>query len=199
MGRPLPNYVVNSIKCTCKTDEGEATELTVVRQNGRGRFIVSDGNNEHEIVLVSKAQFEADEELGTGYIEVTDADGEVRSLSHLTKNLIYFFEDVKPATFFFDIILGEDNQPTGVFQPDGFARIKGIPNNAKGTVRFTINPTPENATVKLNNIEQPFVDVAPKSEVSWEVSAAGYTTRNGKVYPETDSALDVILEVAAAG
>lgn len=193
MGRPLPKYIVNSIKCTCKIGEGDAEELDVVRQSGRGRFIVSAGDVEHEITLVSKADFESNQELGTGFIEVTVAEN-TYSLAHLTTNLIFFFENVEPATFVYDLILDEGNRPIAIFQPDGVAKIKGI--LGKATVTFTINPNPSDATVKLNGEEKASIEVKAGSEVAWEVSKETYTTRTGKVFPMRDATLNVNLEAA---
>lgn len=193
MGRPLPKYIVNSIKCTCNIGGEEPEELTVLRQNGRGRFIVSAAGVEHEIVLVSKADFEANKEVGTGYIEVT-VDEKTYSMAHLTNNIIQFFEDVEPATFIYDLILGEDNRPIAIFQPEGVARING--NLAKSTVTVTINADPSDATVKLNGEEKASIEVKAGTEVVWEVSKETYTTRSGRITPMRDTTLDVILEAA---
>lgn len=193
MGRPLPKYIVNSIKCTCNIGGEEPEELTVLRQNGRGRFIVSAAGVEHEIVLVSKSDFEANKETGTGYIEVT-VDEETYSMAHLTNNLILFFENVEPATFIYDLILGEDNRPIAIFQPEGVAHING--NLSKATVTFTINADPADATVKLNGEEKTSIEVKAGTEVAWEVSKETYTTRSGKVTPMHDATLDVKLEAA---
>lgn len=198
MGRPLQKYIVNSIKCTCKLGTDDPKELALVEQVGRGRFIVEDGGSQQEIRLVSKADFDANEEAGTGYVNVT-VGAETKSMEHLTKNLIYFCEaDAEPATFFFDLILDETGMPVGVYQPAGVARIDGITEDPEGKVTFTINPTPEDATVKLNDVEQASITVAKGTEVSWEVSKESYTTRSGKVTPQVDATLDVILEAAAS-
>ena len=193
MGRPLPKYIVNSIKCTCKIGEEAAEELDVVRQSGRGRFIVSADGVEHEITLVAKADFETNQELGTGFIKVTVGE-HTYSLAHLTTNLIIFFEAVEPATFVYDLILDEGNRPIAIFQPDGVAKINGI--LGKATVTFTINPDPADATVKLNGEEKASIEVKAGSEVAWEVSKETYTTRTGKVFPMHDATLDVNLEAA---
>lgn len=44
---------------------------------------------------------------------------------------------------------------------------------------FTINPTPSNATVKINNQTTKSVTVASGTNISWSVSASGYTTQSG--------------------
>jgi len=194
MGRPLPKYIVNSIKCTCNVGGDAPEELTVLRQNGRGRFIVSSADVEHEIVLVSKADFESNKEIGTGYIEVT-VNEETYSLAHLTNNLIQFFEYAKPATFIYDLILGEDNRPIAIFQPEGVAHING--NLSKSTVTFTVNAEPADATVVLNGEEKTSIEVKAGTEVVWEVSKETYTTRSGKVTPMRDTTLEVKLEAAS--
>lgn len=193
MGRPLPKYIVNSIKCTCSVGGDAPEELTVLRQTGRGRFVVSSGGVEHEIVLVSKADFEANKELETGYIEVT-VDENTYSMSHLTNNLILFFDNVEPATFIYDLILDENNRPIAIFQPEGVAHING--NLSKATVTFTINAEPAEATVKLNGEEKTSIEVKAGTEVAWEVSKETYTTRSGKVAPMSDTTLEVKLEAA---
>lgn len=199
MGRPLQKYIVNSIKCTCKLGADDPKELTLVEQVGRGRFIVVDGDAQHEIRLVSKADFDTNKEVGTGYVNVT-VGAETKSMEHLTKNLIYFCEaGAEPATFLFDLVLDETGLPVGIFQPAGVARIDGITEDPEGKVTFTINPTPEDATVKLNGVEQKSIKVAKGTEVDWEVSKENFTTRSGKVFPQFDATLDVILEAAASG
>lgn len=59
---------------------------------------------------------------------------------------------------------------------------------------FTINPTPENALVKLNGVEQKSITVDSGTTVNWEVSASGYVSKSGSEVITENKTLDVVLE-----
>ena len=63
-------------------------------------------------------------------------------------------------------------------------------------VTFAITPTPDDATVLINGTAQTSVSVDYGSEVSWEVSKPGYTTRNGTevVNKDTTIAIELVIK-----
>ena len=63
-------------------------------------------------------------------------------------------------------------------------------------VTFAITPTPNDATVLINGTAQTSVSVDYGSEVSWEVSKLGYTTRNGTevVNKDTTIAIELVIK-----
>lgn len=64
-------------------------------------------------------------------------------------------------------------------------------------VIITINPTPADATVKLNGVEQSSIEVDKGTEVSYEVSKEGYTAKSATVTAETTQTIEVVLDAAA--
>lgn len=58
---------------------------------------------------------------------------------------------------------------------------------------FTINPTPSNATVKLNGQTTKTLTVVHGTTVNWEVSASGYITQSGTVTVTSNSTKNVTL------
>lgn len=58
---------------------------------------------------------------------------------------------------------------------------------------FTINPTPSNATVKINNQTTKSVTVAEGTSISWSVSASGYTTQSGTLILTANTTKNVAL------
>lgn len=58
---------------------------------------------------------------------------------------------------------------------------------------FTINPTPANATVKLNDVVQNSITVKSGASVSYEVSADGYVSKSGTYKVMNDYTLSIIL------
>lgn len=61
---------------------------------------------------------------------------------------------------------------------------------------FTINPTPSNATVKINNQTTKSVTVAEGTSISWSVSASGYTTQSGSLTLTANTTKNVALAKA---
>lgn len=61
-------------------------------------------------------------------------------------------------------------------------------------VVFTIIPSPEDATVKLNDVNRKSISVFPGTSVDWEVSRAGYTTQSGTEIVNTTTNKEVTLE-----
>lgn len=59
---------------------------------------------------------------------------------------------------------------------------------------FTINPTPSNATVKLNGQTTKTLTVVHGTTVNWEVSASGYITQSGTVTVTSNSTKNVVLK-----
>lgn len=64
-------------------------------------------------------------------------------------------------------------------------------------VTITINPTPADATVKLNGVAQSSIEVDKGTEVSYEVSKEGYTAKSATVTAETTQTIEVVLDAAA--
>lgn len=62
-------------------------------------------------------------------------------------------------------------------------------------VALTINPTPSNATVKINGTEQKTITVDYGTAVSWTVSAEGYAEQNGTLVLKEDTTLPVKLSL----
>ena len=61
-------------------------------------------------------------------------------------------------------------------------------------VTITINPTPADATVKLNGVAQSSIEVDKGTEVSYEVSKEGYTAKSATVTAETTQTIEVVLD-----
>lgn len=59
---------------------------------------------------------------------------------------------------------------------------------------YTINPTPSDAMVVINGIEQNTITADYGSVIDWEVSMEGYTSQNGQIELIEDAVNDVILE-----
>jgi uncharacterized protein YjdB len=64
-------------------------------------------------------------------------------------------------------------------------------------VTITINPTPSDATVKLNGVEQSSIEVDKGTEVSYEVSKEGYTAKSATVTAETTQTIEVVLDAVS--
>ena len=62
---------------------------------------------------------------------------------------------------------------------------------------ITINPTPADATVKLNGVAQFSIEVDKGMEVSYEVSKEGYTAKSATVTAETTQTIEVVLDVVS--
>ena len=60
-------------------------------------------------------------------------------------------------------------------------------------VTITINPTPAEAVVKINGSEQKSIEVLKGSQVSYEVSAEGYTPESNSVVADQTKTVDVVL------
>lgn len=61
---------------------------------------------------------------------------------------------------------------------------------------FTINPTPSNATVKINNQTTKSVTVAEGTSISWSVSASGYKTQSGTLILTANTTKNITLAKA---
>lgn len=59
---------------------------------------------------------------------------------------------------------------------------------------FTINPTPSDAIVTLNNEERNIITVKYGTVVNWEVSLEDYSSQNGYLTVNEDTVLDIVLE-----
>lgn len=59
---------------------------------------------------------------------------------------------------------------------------------------YTINPTPSDAIVVINGVEQNTITADYGSVIGWEVSMEGYTSQNGQIELIEDAVNDVILE-----
>lgn len=64
-------------------------------------------------------------------------------------------------------------------------------------VTITINPTPADATVKLNNVEQKSIEVAKGSQVAYEVSKTDYVTKSATVTASATQTIDVVLDAVS--
>lgn len=58
---------------------------------------------------------------------------------------------------------------------------------------IAINPTPSDATVKINGFERSSIIVDEGETVSYEVSREGYETKTGSVVADEDKTIDVVL------
>lgn len=65
-------------------------------------------------------------------------------------------------------------------------------------VTITINPTPADATVKLNNVEQKSIEVDKGSPVTYEVSKTDYVTKSATVTASATQTIDVVLDAVSA-
>jgi hypothetical protein len=65
-------------------------------------------------------------------------------------------------------------------------------------VTITINPTPADATVKLNNVEQKSIEVDKGSQVTYEVSKTDYVTKSATVTVSATQTIDVVLDAVSA-
>lgn len=61
-------------------------------------------------------------------------------------------------------------------------------------VTITINPTPADATVMINDEQQNSITVDYGTEVSYEVSREGYISTSGSVTAKSDQTVEVSLE-----
>lgn len=64
-------------------------------------------------------------------------------------------------------------------------------------VTITINPTPADATVKLNNVEQKSIEVDKGSQVTYEVSKTDYVTKSATVTASATQTIDVVLDAVS--
>lgn len=64
---------------------------------------------------------------------------------------------------------------------------------------LTINPTPSDATVKINNVAQKSITVESGTNVTWEVSKTGYTTQTGNKVVNANETMAITLEEVASG
>ena len=64
-------------------------------------------------------------------------------------------------------------------------------------VTITINPTPSDATVKLNGVEQSSIEVDKGTEVTYEVSKEGHTAKSATVTAETTQTIEVVLDAVS--
>lgn len=62
-------------------------------------------------------------------------------------------------------------------------------------VTITINPTPSDATVKLNGEVKSSIEVDKGSSVTYEVSKEGYTSKSDTVLADSTKTVDVVLEI----
>lgn len=60
-------------------------------------------------------------------------------------------------------------------------------------VTFIINPTPSDATVKINNVVQNSVEVEKGSTVTWSVEKTGYVTQSGEEVVNEDTTKTITL------
>lgn len=62
-------------------------------------------------------------------------------------------------------------------------------------VIITINPTPPDATVKLNGEVKSSIEVDKGSSVTYEISKEGYTSKSDTVLADSTKTVDVVLEI----
>ena len=118
-----------------------------------------------------------------------------------------YFNQYIELLHYYDRIRNENilaNIKTRVLEPikertlDSFKRVGGgfIINSTldKNTVTFTINPTPSDATVVINEQETRSVVVIKGSTVNYSVSRAMYATVEDSVVVNEDTTLDIVLE-----
>lgn len=102
------------------------------------------------------------------------------------------------------ITIAEGSKITWIVSADGYVEKTGVVELYENTVldivlveilkyTFTINPTPSNATVKLNGQVTKSITVYEGTTVNWEVSADGYTTQSGTVTVTSDLIENVSL------
>lgn len=61
------------------------------------------------------------------------------------------------------------------------------------TYTFTINPTPENATVTINGEIRSSLTAEENTQIEWRVEADGYEAQSGNLILTEDATLEVIL------
>lgn len=61
------------------------------------------------------------------------------------------------------------------------------------TYTFTINPTPENATVTINGEIRKSLTAEENTQIEWRVEADGYEAQSGNLILTEDATLEVIL------
>lgn len=67
------------------------------------------------------------------------------------------------------------------------------------TYTFTINPTPEDATVKINDVERTSIIVEENTPITWSVEKEGYTSQSGNLILTENKTLDIILQEIPEG
>ena len=73
------------------------------------------------------------------------------------------------------------------------ARIAALEGEPLSSYTVTINPTPNNATVKINYIEQTSITVTEGTRINWVVSLDGYETKSGSLIVASNQTLDITL------
>lgn len=75
------------------------------------------------------------------------------------------------------------------------------PENPSTPTKYTltINPTPNNATVKINGVVMNSIEVTSGTNVSWEVSADGYVTKSGNHTVTKTETITISLELVSGG
>lgn len=75
------------------------------------------------------------------------------------------------------------------------------PENPSTPTKYTltINPTPNNATVKINGVVMNSIEVTAGTNVSWEVSADGYVTKSGNHTVTKTETITISLELVSGG
>lgn len=69
--------------------------------------------------------------------------------------------------------------------------------NPNNYYKFTINPTPADATVTINGKNVNTVRLIKNSRIVWSVSAEGYAEQSGELRLSEDTVMDVVLEECA--
>lgn len=109
------------------------------------------------------------------------------------------------------IVEGDPNEVTVneilVIKDEATGKIKDIQVRGTGgvlesvlveRVAFTINATPANAIVTINNTNKNIVIVTKGSTVQWSVSKTGYTTQSGSQIVDADTVEKVALAQIAS-
>lgn len=131
------------------------------------------------------------------------SDNKVYNLVDILKDKLNYTQGAKfslsNTNLFNDLsgnIVGSDNKVYNLVDilNDGSTPIPPTP-----TYTFTINPTPGDAIVKINDVERTSITAEENTNITWSVEKEGYTSQSGELTLTEDKTLDVVLEATPVG
>lgn len=150
MGRPLKSAYTKDITVHCYEEDGQLIESKLVKQIGFNRYLTTNGV---AIRLADKDACEAYKLAGTGYVTITEKDGnKEHSLLKLTKNLITCTDGVI-FPFVFDVTITDGVVSSIAQNADTLVSIEGLvpAEDAEGKQDENHNDNPVEDGSETNN------------------------------------------------